>query len=60
MTWTAINAGTVQAAILILEGKSDDSTSILIAYIDQGGFPVTTNGGDLTIQWSASGILQIT
>jgi len=60
VTWTAINAGTVQAAILIREGQSDDSTSILIAYIDQGGFPITTNGGDLTIQWSASGILQIT
>ena len=56
--WTAINAGTVQAAILIREGASSDSTSVLVAYIDQGGFPIVTNGGDLTIQWSMNGIIQ--
>ena len=59
VTWTSIDVGSIQAAILIKEGAVDDSTSLLIAYIDQGGFPVTTNGGDLTIQWDAGGILHL-
>lgn len=61
VTWTAINAGTVKAAVLYRRvGSSDNNSSdILIAYIDSGGFPVTTNGGDFTIQWNANGIIQI-
>ena len=42
------------------EGTSDDTDAVLIAYIDSGGFPVVTNGGDLTIAWNAEGILQLT
>ena len=57
ITWTAINAGTAAAAILYKHNTSD-TDSVLIAYIDTGGFPVVTNGGDLTIQWNAEGILQ--
>lgn len=59
VTWAGINAGTIAAAVLIKEGVTDDNTSLLIAYIDQGGFPVITNGGDLTIQWNTDGILQL-
>ena len=57
--WTAIDAGTAQAAILI-KFITSVSLSVPIAYIDTGGFPITTNGGDLTIQWNAEGILQAT
>jgi len=59
VTWTAINAGTAAAAIIIKE-VTNDAASRLIAYVDTGGFPLTTNGGDLTIQWNAEGILHIT
>ena len=59
ITWTAIDAGTAAAAILIKKGSANDTDGLLIAYIDQGGFPVVTNGGDLTIQWNAEGILQL-
>jgi hypothetical protein len=58
-TWTGINAGTAAAAILIREGGSDDTDSLLICYIDSGGFPVVTGGGDLTINWNAEGIIQL-
>lgn len=58
ITWTGINAGTAAAAILY-KHITADTASILIAYIDTGGFPVVTNGGDLTIQWNAEGILQL-
>lgn len=58
LTWTAINAGTAAACILVKEGTTD-ADSKLIAYIDTGGFPKTTNGGDFSITWNAEGILQI-
>jgi len=61
VTWTAINAGTAAACVIIRErALTGDTMSELIAYIDSGGFPVVTNGGDLTISWSSEGILQLT
>lgn len=59
VTWSAINVGDVGAAI-IYKFVIDLNSSIPIARIDTGGFPVTTNGGDLTIQWNAEGALQFT
>lgn len=59
ITWTGIDAGTADAAI-VYKHNSADTDSVLIAYIDTGGFPIVTNGGDLTIQWNAEGILQLT
>jgi hypothetical protein len=56
VTWTAINAGTASAAVLIKEGTAD-TDSVLIAYLDFTD--VVTNGGDFTLQWDAEGILQL-
>ena len=60
VTWTSLGAGTrnVQAAILY-KHVTDDTDSIPIAYIDSGGFPFTATGADVTIQWNAEGILQL-
>ena len=55
IVWTAINAGTAAAVIIIIEGGSD-AASKLICYIDSG-FPVTTNGGDLTLQVNSEGLM---
>jgi len=60
VTWPGLNAGTAAAAIIFTESAIGDTQSILVAYIDTGGFPITTNGGDLTIQFNAEGILQLT
>lgn len=49
--WTAINAGTAAAAIIY-----DSTNDSLIAYIDIAD--TATNGGDLTIEWDAEGIIQ--
>jgi hypothetical protein len=40
-------------AILIYKDTGNESTSRLIAYIDQAtsGLPVTPNGGNITVQW---------
>ncbi len=60
-TWTALGAGTRQvAAVLLYKHVTNDTDSIPIAYIDTGGFPISANGGDLTVQWNAEGILQLT
>ncbi len=58
VTWTGISAGTAAQATLLRE-ITNDAASITIANIDTGGFPIVTNGGDLTIQWNAEGIIQL-
>lgn len=45
--WTGIDAGTAHAAILIKE-VTDDTDSILVAYLD-GASDYVTNGGDLNL-----------
>ena len=57
-TWTGIDAGTAAQATLLRE-ITDDAASICIANVDTGGFPIVTNGGDLTIQWDGEGIIQL-
>lgn len=59
VSFTGINAGTAAACVLFVQ-VTNDTDSWLICFIDTGGFPVTTNGGDLTIQWNAEGIIQLT
>lgn len=39
-------------AIILYQDTGNAATSRLIAYIDTGtGFPLTPNGGDITVQW---------
>jgi hypothetical protein len=57
VTWTGLNAGTADAAI-IYKHVTNDSDSIPLIYIDSGGFPVVTNGSDVTITFNAEGYLQ--
>lgn len=54
LTWTALNAdvGTPAMAVLLEERATDDTTTRLFVHWDSG-FPVTPNGGDVTLQWAA-------
>lgn len=57
-------AGVIGAAIIFSPATSETvaagaTASFLVAKYDTG-FPVTPNGGDITIQWSTGGILQFT
>ena len=58
ITWTAINAGTAQRATYYDNSQSTDVSRRLWLNVDTGGFPIVTNGGDLTIQHNAEGIAQ--
>jgi hypothetical protein len=52
VTFTAVTSGSTAKAIVIYKDTGTASTSPLIAYIDTiTGFPLATNGGDITITW---------
>lgn len=52
ITFTAVTAGSTVEAIVIYKDTGSSATSPLIAYIDTvTGFPLATNGGDITIVW---------
>lgn len=57
VTWTAINAGTAAQATIMKE-ITNDGASRYIANIDSG-FPVVSNGGDVTLQVNAEGLIQL-
>lgn len=60
VTFTAVTGASAEAIVIYID-TGTPSTSRLIAYIDTGvtGLPVTPNGGDITITWNASGIVQL-
>lgn len=61
VTWTALGAGTRSiAGAVLFKFVTNDADSVLIAYIDTGGFPIAANGGDLSIAMNAEGWLQTT
>ena len=61
LTYTAVTGATCEAIVLYRKNAGANTTWPLIAYIDTGvtGLPVTPNGGNITITWSASGIFQL-
>jgi hypothetical protein len=51
-TYSAVAAGDTSEGVVIYKDTGVPGTSPLIAYIDTiTGFPLVTNGGDITIQW---------
>lgn len=61
ITITSVSGATVES-LVVYKDTGVDSTSPLIAYIDttsDASLPFTPNGGDVTIQWNASGIVSI-
>lgn len=59
VTFTAVTGDPCEAIIIFLD-TGVAGTSRLVAYLDTGvtGLPVTPNGGDISITWNASGIIQ--
>jgi hypothetical protein len=52
ITYSAVTVGDTGLALVIYKDTGTGSTSPLLAYIDTiTGFPISTNGGDITIQW---------
>lgn len=58
-TFALVTGDDVTAAV-IFQNSGLDTTSPLIAYLDTvAGFPFTPNGGNIVLQWSASGIFKL-
>lgn len=58
---TTISAltGDASESLVLFKDTGTDTTSKLIAFWDSAtGLPLTPNGGDVTVQWNASGIFQ--
>lgn len=54
VTFPSVTAAEVCEGVVIWKDTGVDATSPLLAYIDTiTGFPLTTNGGDVTIQWDS-------
>lgn len=60
VTFTGLTGNSVEAYI-IYKDTGTAASSPLIAYFDSAtsGLPFTPNGGNLTIQWNASGIFAL-
>lgn len=61
VTYTAVTGASAEAIVLYRRNTGANTTWRLVAYIDTGytGLPVTPNGGDITVTWNASGIVQL-
>jgi len=61
LTYTAVTGASVEALILYRKNAGANTTWYLVAFIDTSvtGFPVTPNGGNITVTWNGSGIFTL-
>lgn len=60
VTFTAVSGNSAEALVFYID-TGNSATSRLVTYLDTGqtGLPVTPNGGDIAINWNASGIFAL-
>lgn len=52
VTWSRVAGGATAKAVILFKNTGEAGTSPLLGYIDTiTGFPVATNGSDITVQW---------
>lgn len=52
VTWSAVAAGSTAKAVVLYKDTGVPGTSPLLVFIDTiTGWPLSTNGGDITLQW---------
>ena len=52
VTWLQVAGGATAKAVVLFKNTGAAGTSPLLGYIDTiTGFPVATNGSDITVQW---------
>jgi hypothetical protein len=59
VTFPSVTGATVEALVIYVKNAGANTTWRLVAYIDTSvtGLPVTPNGGNITVTWNASGIV---
>ena len=60
VTYTAVSGNSVEAIVIYRKNSGANTTWRLVSYVDTGvtGLPVAPNGGNISIAWHASGIIQ--
>ncbi|MFQ5574663.1 MAG: hypothetical protein ACE5E0_03445 [Terriglobia bacterium] len=54
VTFSSVTGATVEAIVVYVDGATPGTDDYLIAYIDNAPeFPVTPNGGDITVTWDS-------
>jgi len=61
INWASLGAGTRSAkgVLIVKKGAADDTTAIPIAWVEFAS-PIAANGGDLTMQIDAQGLIHLT
>jgi hypothetical protein len=61
VTFPSVTGNSAEAIVLYVKNAGANTTWRLVAYIDTGvtGLPVTPNGGNIVVTWSASGIFAL-
>lgn len=61
VTQTAVTGDPAEAVVVFVKNAGANTTWRLVGYFDTGvtGLPATPNGGDININWNASGIFQL-
>jgi hypothetical protein len=61
VVWTGLDSGTGLRPVLFVEsGTLGSSTHLLLGYIDTGtGIPITSNGGDVTLNFNTAGAINL-
>lgn len=57
-TFTALTGDQVESLILFKDTGSEATSKLIARWDTATGLPLTPNGGDVVVQWNASGILQ--
>jgi hypothetical protein len=58
LAYTGADFGTIQS-LLLFKTVTSDSDSPLIAHITSSNLPLTTNGGDVDLNWATDGVLNL-
>ena len=52
VSWLKVAAGATAKAVILFKNTGEAGTSPLLGYVDTiTGFPVATNGSDISVQW---------
>jgi hypothetical protein len=59
-TFSSVTGSSAEALVIYIKNAGANTTWPLVAYMDTGvtGLPVTPNGGDISVVYNASGIIQ--
>jgi len=62
LTFSSVSAGSTITSVIVFQSGTVGTADYLVAHFDtgsEGGVDIDTNGGDVTINWNASGLFSL-